>query len=424
MWAPAPTGIAGLDNGRGIIGRVGSSTRLRFGTRFRQPEYLQVLEAIEELASPTLIYLDMSRVKWAQANAMVPLISTVNRLTQAGWEFQLELPRSRFEEEYFEKSGWLAGFQDLPAPPVDGGRSYLPLQRYRNASELNRIFKVLISQLFQETEMAPGVFSALEWSIYEIADNVVTHAGATSGWIQLVTQRDSGLIEVVVSDAGVGIRDSLLPAFPDISSDVDAINRALTKGVTRGLDHGLGNGLAGAERVSQAGRGWLTLHTSAGAVVVREGERKDESRPAHPGTVVALTLPIDCEIDVESALWGPVAPSLENTYLEGDGYGGFHVEFSVARECPVVATRSTARSARVRVKNLLNAFPDEILIMDFTGSGTMASSFADELVGRLSAELGQDQFETRVQFRGLEGLNKSTVAAVVSQRREATGDHG
>ena len=393
--------------------------RLRFGPRFRQPEYLRVLEAVAGLQEPTVVYLDMSRVEWAQANAMVPLISTVDGLTRAGWEFQLELPSSRFEEEYFEKSGWLAGFQGLAAPPIVPGRSYVPLQRYSDVAELNRIFKVLIRRLFEETEMAPGVFAALEWSIYEIADNVMTHAGAGSGWIQLVTQRDKGLIEVVVSDAGMGIRNSLLPAFPDIRSDVDAINRALTKGVTRGLDHGLGNGLAGVERVSEAGSGWLTLHTHEGATVVREGSRKDEARPEHPGTVVALTLPVDCEIDVESALWGSVTPSLENAYLEANGVGGFHVEFKVADECSVVGTRSTARSARVKVKNLLNAFSGENLVLDFDGTGTMASSFADELVGRLAEELGEDQFTSRIRFKGLAGLNEATVRAVVAQRRDA-----
>lgn len=395
------------------------TTRLRFGTRFRQLEYLRVLEAVSELSGPSVVYLDMSRVKWAQANAMVSLISTVDWLTHGGWEFQLELPSSQFEQDYFEKSGWLAGFKGLPAPPIKPGRSYLPLRRYRDVGELNRIFRVLIRRLFEETEMAPGVFSALEWSIYEIADNVTTHAGAQSGWIQLVTQRDRGLIEVVVSDAGIGIRDSLLPTFPDIQSDIDAINRALTKGITRGLEHGLGNGLAGVERVSEAGSGWLTLHTREGATVVREGTRTDESKPEHPGTVVALTLPVDCEIDVESALWGSATPSLENVYLEADGVGGFRVEFHVATECPVAGTRLTARSARVKVKNLLNAFPDESLVLDFEGTGTLASSFADELVGRLAEELGEDQFTSRVKFRGLSDLNASTVAAVVAQRRAA-----
>ena len=398
---------------------VARETILRFGTRFRQPDYLNVLEAISEKAQPSDVYLDMSRVEWAHANAMVPLISTVDRLVQAGWRFRLEVPSSKFEEEYFEKAGWLAGFQDLPAPPIRPGRSYVPLQRYRDVDELNRIFRILIRRLFEETEMAPGVFSALEWSIYEIADNVLTHAGAHSGWIQLVTQRESGLLELVVSDAGVGVRDSLLPAFPDIENDVDAINLALTKGVTRGLEHGLGNGLAGVERVSEAGRGWLTLQTQEGATVVREGSRNDESRPSHPGTVVALTIPTNCEIDVESALWGPVTPSLENTYLEADGVGNFNVEFRVASECPVVGTRATARAARVKVKNLLNAFPHDDLVLDFDGAGSMASSFADELVGRLSEELGEDQFTSRIKFRGLHGMNESTIAAVVAQRREA-----
>ncbi len=400
---------------------MGPDASLRFGPRFRQPEYLRVLEAIAEQDGPSELYLDMGRTEWAHANAMVPLIATVDRLTRQGWEFKLELPRSQFEEEYFVKAGWVAGFEGSPSPPILPGRSYLPLQRYQTGAELNRIFRSIVRRLFEETELAPGVLASLEWSIYEIADNVLNHAGGPGGWIQLITQRDRGLVELVVADGGVGIRTSLSEGYSDIADDIDAINRALTKGVTRGPEHGLGNGLAGVERVSEAGDGWLTLHTYGGATVVREGDRRDELRPEHPGTVVALTLPTDVEIDVEEVLWGPVTPSLEEAYLEPDeGGGGFHIEFRMSAECEALGNRATARVQRFKVKNLMGTFR-EPLVFDFAGARTMSASFADELFGRLAVELGEDQYRSLIRYRNLEGLNSATLGSVLDQRLSASG---
>ena len=59
---------------------------------------------------------------------------------------------------------------------------------------------------------------------------------------------------------------------------------------------------------------------------------------------------------------------------------------------------------------------DSPLIIDFVGINGAASSFLDELLGRLAAELGESTFRRLVEVRNMNTLVAQTANVVISQR--------
>jgi hypothetical protein len=83
----------------------------------------------------------------------------------------------------------------------------------------------------------------------------------------------------------------------------------------------------------------------------------------------------------------------------------------------VVSTRARAQAAGLRRK-ILAILPhiDTRLVLDFTGVSVAASSFMDELLGRLAAELGEPVFRKRIEISNMTPLVARIANVVVEQR--------
>jgi anti-sigma regulatory factor (Ser/Thr protein kinase) len=100
--------------------------------------------------------------------------------------------------------------------------------------------------LLEETQIARPVLGALEWSLNEITDNVLTHAGGVDGLVQVT--RYGRTAHIVTCDAGRGIGQSMRDAFPDFD-DLTAARESIRPGITSGP--GQGNGLAGIDSIAK-----------------------------------------------------------------------------------------------------------------------------------------------------------------------------
>ncbi|MCP9831969.1 STAS-like domain-containing protein [Synechococcus sp. HJ21-Hayes] len=76
---------------------------------------------------------------------------------------------------------------------------------------------------------------------------------------------------------------------------------------------------------------------------------------------------------------------------------------ALAAECLHTGGRQPAKLLRRKIQGLLPAMDGEPLILDFSGVKSAASSFLDELLGRLAAEdpRGQTIFEGPVRIQGM-----------------------
>ena len=346
---------------------------------------------------------------------MAPLVATISHLTEQGWDFKVVLPQDESLADYFDKAGWVAGIAGTSTPPLVRGRSYLPLTPYNSHAELNPLVTEMIDHLATSTAFRPGVLDAIAWSVNEIADNVLLHAGpGTTGWVQMIELPKKSQIEFVIVDCGRGITNSLRQAFPGLEDDREAVMKAVEKGVTRDPKVGQGNGLAGTIRIAHAAGGWANVHSGEGQLRLMPETTLCELAPRHNGTLVEVTLPTANDIDVADALWGhqPIS-ELEMKYVDEGGAG---LTLRLADETTGFGNRASAKPVRIKIRNLMTQFPNDSIVVDFEGASLISASFADELIARLVKEVGPTTFMSRVRMTNLSDLARRTIDAVIAQR--------
>jgi len=136
-----------------------------------------------------------------------------------------------------------------------------------------------------------------------------------------------------------------------------------------------------------------------------------------PGTGVSFNLNPHHPVNLADTFIG--APGY--TYLEAEAFrvtegGGLLVRSEVSN----TGTRATARRLRNKILNLL---PDLAapLELNFEGVERTSSSFLDELLGRLTAELGPEDFRKRIRLINLSPRLLDMANVVTAQRLEQEG---
>lgn len=397
-------------------------------------EFREFVESIERLPEKSKVLLDLSSVVFAHPSGMAPICAYIRHLHSRGWEIDVALPQDDFLAKYFKTAGWVDGIQGLRVPfrPGRPNETYIPLVSYRSHDELNPIINESLRHFSRAFSFQKGVLDGLEWVLNEVADNVLNHAGGVEGWLQLSQQPKKNLIEVVVVDCGRGILDSLRDGHSNLKSDTQALEMAVQKGVTRDASIGQGNGLAGSLRISMAAEGYVNLYSGHGLLRYMQTVNTPglnhsgmphrssatnlylEEASYFQGTMVSITLPTSRELDVAHALWGRSSTSMfEHQYMSD---GGSEIIYKVIEEATGFGNRPSARPLRTAVENLLNQFPDQRIILDFSGVNVVSASFADEFVARLAKSVGIATFFQRVSLVGMNDLMRRTLDAVMEQR--------
>lgn len=376
--------------------------------------FIDILNQVSEgLAEPCEIVIDLSRPHFFGVSGMVPLVALVNDLCQRGWQVKIAPPQDPTLEEYWEKAGWLAGFRGEDPPAPFSKTTYTPLASYENHQQLNEQLNTVMDVLTKVTEFEQGVLRAVEWTVNEIADNVLVHAGGAQGWLQITSRPREGRIDLVVADRGPGIRATLAEAFPDLRSDTDALRRAIEQGVTRDRSIGQGNGLAGSIRIAQAAHGWVNILSGVGNLrLFDDGRFRDIDTAPYQGTVVTITLPTGLQIDLGAALWGhQPAATFEYAYVTETG-----LVFRVLDEATGWGNRGSGEEVATKLRNVIKEYPDEHVVIDFEGIDTPSASFLDEFLAKLIKQEGIVSFFSRFRLENMNGFVQQTAEAVIAQR--------
>jgi hypothetical protein len=247
------------------------------------------------------LVVDLTTLIFVDAYAMVVLLTIMELWALRGDPVELLLPERRGPRSYLSRMHF---FELMPEEvqcseelPVISERpsALLPLTRLDVASG-----EFAIEQLanFVYPQLPRPLAGAFVEALSEIGANVLQHAESEIGF--LAAQRFEGdyrgrlapRLLLVVADAGVGIRASLLPAFPDLGEATDeaAIELALEAEITSKPGTNSGVGLTTALEYAEAFGGILRVRSGAGEVVCRRGRRRAEPVPELPGTVVAVEL--------------------------------------------------------------------------------------------------------------------------------------
>lgn len=368
------------------------------------------------------ITLDFSDVERAFPNGMVPLVVLLHQYqTHHAVRFEWCGP----ESDPLLLQQWAAhlpNYHDLtatsPTPtPVSRPNG---LHRFEDDTSLYACINTHIRQLLERTTFAQGVLQSFEWALNEIAGNILIHAEVTQGWIQVVLHPSTQHLAIVVADGGIGIPDTIRHAFPELrnASDEDAIAHALKEGITSKPDYGQGKGLTGTLEIVKANaKGRLSVHSRSGLVEWREGRLNIKGNfPPFPGTLIDIQLDTSQPIDIERALWGsaPGYPFNESMYGKETPVGVMRLE--LVKEAQGFGNRVTGEKIRFKIENLLVAAPTDVIEIDFTGVDLIASSFADEVFGKLAVSLGFIGFASRIKLIGLNRFCHSLIDDVVQHR--------
>lgn len=80
-----------------------------------------------------------------------------------------------------------------------------------------------------------------------------------------------------------------------------------------------------------------------------------------------------------------------------------------------LTTREAGREAYTTIKDAMSSTSGKIAF-DFSGVDMITNSFADEVFGRLVAEMGFDRFKSRSTFASISGLWAKVVRVAMDSR--------
>lgn len=289
---------------------------------------------------------------------------------------------------------------------------FVPLTAVAEAHEVNDAINTLCDLILRHAPNPESILPAIEWASNEVTDNVELHASAQTPGIffaHLDVRRNR--LEIGVVDQGIGIRESLGSAV-SAGSDGEAISKALQRGVTRDARVGQGNGLAGTREIVVENEGDLSIWSGDALFHIVGGREKGfVPVPRSAGTGVILGFNLSRPIDLSRTFVAGSALDFVGSQAELVSSTGL-----VVRQ-EVVSTRARAQAAGLRRKILaLLPHMDSRLVLDFAGISVAASSFMDELLGRLATELGERDFRERIEIVNMTPLVARIANVVVEQR--------
>lgn len=350
---------------------------------------------------------------------LVPICGVIDYLKEIGFRIKVLYPK----DSRLLQSG-LSNPYKLPLNDYDLLSPTNRIWRYNTPEEVFKIVSAFVNHLNIKIVCAKGVVESFEWTINEIMDNVIQHSQSKYGYIMCTVYSNSH-ISVAIFDNGIGILQSFKGSKYRLRSPFDAIELAMRENTTRDPKIGQGNGMWGMKKIVNNNKGVLSI-TSSGVNIsidehdtVLKHELKDKSirmkTPYHLGTLVDFQFNCNNEIclsDIFGKNYEYTNLTLEN--LE-DNQNRINVKISqFSFGC---ATRLAGESARNLVLNyLVQSNYSQIIILDFSGVSIIASSFADEFIGKLLQKCGFIQFNNLIRITNISKENMSIINRSVMQR--------
>jgi anti-sigma regulatory factor (Ser/Thr protein kinase) len=387
------------------------------------PEFAVALRLWNERKPSEFLTLDFSGVTKAFANGMLGIIAQVSALRLQGNEIVVILPHQPDYQEFFLATNWAHLLN--PLYPLERGQKPRHFaQQFTSFAELPDLIFQFMNIVMRYIAMPKDILSALEWSVNEVCDNVINHAGSgPGGFLQIIAYPQNETIAFSVADAGNGILTTLREGYPNLDTDLEAIEEALKTGVTRNIDHGMGNGLAGTLRIINMTGGSLDILSGRGRLLITpDGKKTFTNGPENTffGTCVSGNIRMRTDFSIADALNFTPFPYEPYTVVDAQ-YELAHedaLRVIMKAESGGTGTRQAGKEMRYKLLNLMEAKPNYPLYVDWEGIPVIASSFADECMGKLYTTVGQELFERVIRNTYMEPLVAQLISKAISERSQ------
>ena len=362
------------------------------------------------------VTLDFSQCEAVTQSVMLPLMPVICKYRSEGAGFYFVPPRDDGLRRLFENANWSHFINpDARSASRHEGGHVRALNYGESETEfeiLDRVMDLILESLKPDRQ----TLKAVEWSLWEIMDNVASHAESpVGGFVQATAFQQGNQVEFVVADGGVGIPESM-----GIANHRRAVEESINEGVTRDKTRNAGNGLYGSFRVaSLSDGGQFDLHSFRGHLYTgTDGGIVTKLEPVpYVGTSVRCRIGLNDEYLLDRALQfsgtshDPGFDSIERRYEDDDGVAVLNLRDEARRD---VGSRRSGIRLRSKMENLLSM--TQTLVVDLSGIGVISSSFADEVFGRLFYELGPRAFMKRIELRNVDQTVEGLIDRAILQR--------
>lgn len=372
------------------------------------------------------IHLDFSHCTAAFSAAMLPICAYALALENARIDCQITLPKNERLNRLFKNTGWanLMCPRDFDPPQLRRNSRQVPASRYQNAEEQNEVINHLLEKLLETIpNFSRTAFSAVEWALNEITDNVLNHSQSKVGGLLQLSMINPArqMVELTVSDAGIGVPASLREARPEIIDDADALMRSVESGVTRNERDFQGNGLYGTMEMCRVAKGKFSLNAGNGAFILNGGvsTAKNENIP-FTGTTVDANINFSDPSLLEKALSinGRIHRPVDYIEMQYEQVNSDDINFKLDEHAYSFRSRLAGQPVRTKISNIIQSCPGQRIIIDLHGIPVISSSFADEVFGKLFKELGPMQYIQTIQLINLNATVMALIDRAIIQRMQ------
>lgn len=371
-----------------------------------------------------MLTLDFSAVEYAYPNGMLPILAIMSDLRYKKLKLKILLPNNYRIRKLFNTSNW-----SYYLDPQNNNRSeathnkHLVTKNFYNDSELPKIINDFMDVVLRNMKIPKDIVSALEWSVYELCDNVINHSQSQiGGFVQLVTFSKNDIITFAISDAGIGILNSLKEGISTLETDSQAIGEAIKAGVTRNKQAGQGNGLAGSLRITTMTGGSFDIISGNARFIstLSNNQNMEGSKNQRfSGASVCGQINMNKTFSVSKALnfggsfdYAPVnIIDLDYEMQDQDA-----LLMTMRNETTGFGTRNAGKQLKTKLINLIESKPNYPIYVDWAGVPVISSSFADEFMGKLFLELGPLNFSAIIRNIDMDSLVKQLLDKAIFQR--------
>lgn len=395
--------------------------RLQFPAHFEQRSILQALRkaGLLDVAWSDLEILLSPRTRF-QPSGVVLLGSWIFRARKEGRRVSINFPGDmKGQEEILQ-------IEQLTGPGFVSSCEYplplcVPLQTVSDDEDLFRVVGLVCELVLKNISETKALLPAVEWCVNEVVDNILRHSDLVApGCVCATFCPKTERLEIAISDSGRGILESIKESHNPFNN-AEAISLAVTRGVTRDIEVGQGFGLAGCVEILEKSEGFFQL-TSGDIRLERDGITEKYAQIPHvPGTLVNLSFDTSKKITLNETTIIGASTAVDWNYFDviRDKIDSGQA-IQLRKECIHFGGRGPAKALRTKILSILDHTPDPI-VLDFSEVETVASSFLDELLGRLNSKLGVNNFRKLIKITNMNSLVERMAHVVIENRLEIDG---
>ncbi len=379
------------------------------------PEVINGLKRLHFKFGHNKIVIDLAEVEKVFPYPAVPVAGYIHYFREIlGVDFEfINVPT------YLRKIHFLSP-DDINTTTTGLGTNFLDrVWLFHSSDDVHSLVNGFLASIRKSITVEEGVLQACEWGLNEIMDNVIQHSSEDTGFIMGQVLKDSQILKISIFDYGQGIFQSLRNSQYRPRNASDAISLSVQEGVTRDKKIGQGNGMWGLYNIINLNDGTLQIISGKGGLNFVNRKKETESyqniimlNQFKQSTAINFDIKLNNPVSMKEAIGGyePIDMFIENLEDDFD-----RIVYKIFEQSSGTGTRQSG----FRIKNeLINIYKSakKPVIIDFQGVGIIASSFADELIGKLISELGLFQFQAAFPMKNMNPTVQAIVQRSVSQR--------